>query len=775
MTTCTPDLVPRVAPSATNTVAIVVGSTIRQDPETLRAFLTSLETLDTNGCSISFLFVDDNDDQRSSKLLGEFVAGRGNASLLAVEHPPEPYVRDAVSHRWTDTLIRRVARSKDLIIEQVAADGANYLFFIDADLVLHPLTLQLLLAAKQDIVAEIFWTHWGPDDEELPQVWLTDTYDLHYRVARGEEIAGAVGRERGERFVAALRQPGLYQVGGLGACTLISHRALAAGVRFKELYNVSFEGEDRHFCIRAVALGFNLYVDTHAPAYHMYRPADLDGVGEYVEQCRDHDSTENLVAYLAQAKLEPPEPLAGSHWMRPKVTVSMIVRNEAGRYLRQVLEHAATWADAFVIIDDASDDNTAAVCQEVLEGKELALVENRTSRFANEIELRKQQWNATIATNPTFIAFLDADEMFEDRMREQLLGLVSSQADVTAFRLYDFWDEDHFREDANWCAHTTYRPILIRYRPDIEYTWTETPLHCGRMPASVGQLSTQLSDVRLKHLGWMRAEDRVAKFNRYQEQDPDACYGDAAQYASILDQEPSCLPWNESAICIPGPDLSFEDQVSRFVLIDDPAEHSIVLPLPSSWWSRPYEYSWALRVVPDGAVVLDAACGLSHPLKHALATRGNTVYALDAHPGIESKQAIITAVEQDFGRRSSNALTQAHWTNLHRRHGDVTKLPYDDGCFDAVVCISVLEHLSGDDLATALKEFKRTLRPGGMVALTFDFPTVNLRSFLAAVDAAGLHFAGPRTFDKPRNALFSPRWGLHCVRALLRRPPDVEP
>ena len=29
-------------------------------------------------------------------------------------------------------------------------------------------------------------------------------------------------------------------------------------------------GEDRHFCIRAAALGLSLYVDTHYPAYHIY-------------------------------------------------------------------------------------------------------------------------------------------------------------------------------------------------------------------------------------------------------------------------------------------------------------------------------------------------------------------------------------------------------------------------------------------------------------------------------------------------------------------------
>src|SRR5690606_16569030 len=39
--------------------------------------------------------------------------------------------------------------------------------------------------------------------------------------------------------------------------------------------NISFWGEDRHFCIRAQALGFDLFVDTNYPAFHIYREDDL--------------------------------------------------------------------------------------------------------------------------------------------------------------------------------------------------------------------------------------------------------------------------------------------------------------------------------------------------------------------------------------------------------------------------------------------------------------------------------------------------------------------
>ena len=53
--------------------------------------------------------------------------------------------------------------------------------------------------------------------------------------------------------------------------TIKCNKALKLGVSFSIIDNISFWGEDRHFCIRAEALGLKLYVDTVYPAYHIYR------------------------------------------------------------------------------------------------------------------------------------------------------------------------------------------------------------------------------------------------------------------------------------------------------------------------------------------------------------------------------------------------------------------------------------------------------------------------------------------------------------------------
>lgn len=231
---------------------------------------------------------------------------------------------------------------------------------------------------------------------------------------------------------------------------------------------------------------------------------------------------------------------------RPRLTLSMVVRNEGNRYLSEALKRHRTYIDAAVIIDDASTDRTPELCMELLDGIPLKLVRNREPMFANEIELRRKQWEETIATGPDWILNLDADEWFEDRFASEVHSLMmQSEMDLYSFRMYDFWSRTAYREDQLWQMHVTYRPLLLRYRPDFDYAWQETAQHCGRYPENIYQLPNTISHFRVKHMGWSDPLDRIAKFRRYMSYDPDGQFGSLPHYYSILDDRPCLIEWTE--------------------------------------------------------------------------------------------------------------------------------------------------------------------------------------------------------------------------------------
>lgn len=258
---------------------IVVGSPVHQKPAILREFLNGLHRQDVEGLQVDHVLIDDNSDPASSLLLRQFAQAVPRVTIVPVT-TADVYVCDDVTHRWNEALVWKVAQFKDAIIDHVLETGHDGLFLVDSDLVLHPQTIRHLAALRCDVVSEVFWTRWEPDSPELPQVWVQDTYDLVPR-ARGEQLSREEAQRRLLELLARLRTPGLYEVGGLGACTMVSRRALERGARFREIPNLSFWGEDRHFCIRATALGLVLNADTRLPPLHLYREQDLARVASF--------------------------------------------------------------------------------------------------------------------------------------------------------------------------------------------------------------------------------------------------------------------------------------------------------------------------------------------------------------------------------------------------------------------------------------------------------------------------------------------------------------
>lgn len=496
---------------------ILVGSPVFQSPDILKAFLCSLKELSCGASSMDYIFVDDNTDERSSRQLALFERKSSNVTVLQGKDKSS-YTCDDESHHWDDSLMLRVAGYKNDIIRYAIDNEYDELFFVDSDLILHPDLILHLERQQKEVVSEIFWSQWHPGLPQEPNVWLFDEYDLVPKQL-GEELGTEEMEIRQRGFLEKLKEPGIYEVGGLGACTLIQRSALQKGVSFAPIHNLTIHGEDRFFCIRAAVLGIGLFVDTAYPAYHIYRESDLKGVSDYVQQCSPKHQ-------------------------RARIMLSMIVKNEQGRYLSRVLKSLVGHIDEAVIIDDGSTDQTIQLCEDILTDIPVHIIKNKESMFANEVSLRKMQWEETVKRNPDWILNLDADELVEDGFWESAFTILNNpDCGQCCFRLYDMWNETQYREDDFWNAHKKSRTFLLRYDPDFPYQWKETPQHCGRFPANSSQFPKAEVDFRIQHFGWATKEDRALKYKRYHLLDPGAMYGNHNQYESILDGNPKLIAW----------------------------------------------------------------------------------------------------------------------------------------------------------------------------------------------------------------------------------------
>lgn len=113
-----------------------------------------------------------------------------------------------------------------------------------------------------------------------------------------------------------------------------------------------------------------------------------------------------------------------------------------------------------------------------------------------------------------------------------------------------------------------------------------------------------------------------------------------------------------------------------------------------------WEYPWSLSRagLSPGMQVLDIGCGRS-VFPALLAALGARVGAIDRDlPPAEERPSDVRYVA-----------------------ADMTRLPFLREAFDAVFCLSVIEHLPRDAMSTALAEMRRVLRPSGRLLLTTDY------------------------------------------------------
>lgn len=239
-------------------------SPVKKESEILKLHLNSLENLEKSGFQITYSFYDDNTDEVSSQLLKDFKLQNENTIIWNFDIKRD---NENSNERWYNEAYDRITLIKDAAISEFVKSDYDFLFLTDADLILHPKTVANLFEQNKDFISMIFWTKFEGVKSYFPNAWM-NTNSWFYNV---------------EDFLN-LKLKKIVPVDFTGACTLLSKKITFEGVRFESIPQLknSYKGEDKFFCIRAGVLGYQPYVSTHYPAFHLYNLNLVDAGNKWI-------------------------------------------------------------------------------------------------------------------------------------------------------------------------------------------------------------------------------------------------------------------------------------------------------------------------------------------------------------------------------------------------------------------------------------------------------------------------------------------------------------
>lgn len=229
------------------------------------------------------------------------------------------------------------------------------------------------------------------------------------------------------------------------------------------------------------------------------------------------------------------------------LVANIIGRNEADRYLHDVLEHLFRLTSNVVFTDDCSEDDTLSIA------KEFGCHTYQTSKpmfTENEGILRQQSWSnlENHAREGDWVLAIDCDEKLwatsPHITLEQLLN--QTRYDVIGIKFYHMWNENQYRIDKAWRPNMSSR--MFRYRANGQFK--QSKLACGSEPTYVqGMIRSQKalwdSGLVMQHLGYMDDADKSAKYARYSTIDKGDFHA-ISHIESIMDQNPMLVDWEIS-------------------------------------------------------------------------------------------------------------------------------------------------------------------------------------------------------------------------------------
>jgi len=234
---------------------------------------------------------------------------------------------------------------------------------------------------------------------------------------------------------------------------------------------------------------------------------------------------------------------------------SIVIKNEADRYLEACLRHMVPFLDEVFVWDDQSDDESVAVASEY--GKVVVRPDDVPSWLEHEGQFRHAAWKqfeqTILPDDGDWILSFDADEFlvctepdFSD-VRQKLeqatayadkhgkVGVVLPFPEIFGTKKRDTL---LMRTDGLW--DTIRGPRLFRYQQNAE--WSNKAMGCGSEPTYVsrGHVSTQNLELTMLHLGYADPKDHEEKHARYTELFD---HGHNNKHIQSIITQPTLVPW----------------------------------------------------------------------------------------------------------------------------------------------------------------------------------------------------------------------------------------
>lgn len=283
---------------------VLIGCPVREKSSILRASLISLKSLLHKDFLIDYVFIDDNEKGTSGQLLSAFKRDGSSVTVLpAVKGKTET---SEITDIRDETRLVRVAGYRNRIIRYALQHDYDGLFLVDSDLIIHPQLLEYLRASGKKAISELFWIKNRLGTLSRPNAWL-----MEKRASDSDSRNAAMYKKEAERrkqrFSNCLKTSGIYQAGGLGACTYLDREALTGGIRFTPAPNPDAHDKDIFFCLQSSSPALALYVDTSYPAYHIHLDKDLEGALDYIRKSRSTQlNFKDPIVNSFRCKLEAP-------------------------------------------------------------------------------------------------------------------------------------------------------------------------------------------------------------------------------------------------------------------------------------------------------------------------------------------------------------------------------------------------------------------------------------------------------------------------------------